>query len=157
MALCPCCSQKKYDACCKPYLMGYHFPETPESLMRSRYTAYTIANIDYIKQTMRGVALVGFQEIDAIRWAKKVSWIKLNVLDQVIEDATLGYVTFEAMFVEGSRLKSIHEKSKFTRDAERWYYIDGVHLPSSGRVEMVSRNMHCPCGSLRKFKNCHGR
>ena len=108
--VCPCDSQKSYLSCCEPFITGKQSPETPEALMRSRYTAYTMANIDYIKETMRGNALTGFQEMDAKRWAKRVHWIKLNVLKSVIENTSTGYVIFEASFVDGSRLKSIHEK-----------------------------------------------
>ncbi len=111
--VCPCDSQKSYLSCCEPFITSKQNPETPEALMRSRYTAYTMANIDYIKETMRDNSLIGFQEMDAKRWAKRVNWIKLNVLKSVIENASMGYVVFEASFVGGSRLKSIHEKSAF--------------------------------------------
>ena len=157
MVCCPCYSQKDYLSCCESYIMGKNIPETPEALMRSRYTAYTMANIDYIKQTMRGKASVGFHEIDAARWAKRVRWIKLTVVSSVIENSNTGYVEFEACLVEGSRLKSMHEKSKFICEEGRWYYVDGTHLPSSQVEKMVSRSMTCPCGSSQKFKNCHGR
>ena len=88
--VCPCDSQKKYLYCCEPFIMGKQIPETPEALMRSRYSAYTMANIDYIKETMRGNALVGFQELDAKRWAKRVTWIKLKVLKSVTKSLSLG-------------------------------------------------------------------
>ncbi len=157
MVYCPCDSQTDYLCCCEPYIMGKKIPETPEALMRSRYTAYTMAHIDYIKQTMRGKASIGFQEIDAARWAKSVRWIKLTVVSSVIENPCVGYVTFEALFVDGSRLKSMHEKSEFICEGGRWYYVDGTHFPSSQTEKMVSRSTTCPCGSLRKFKHCHGR
>jgi SEC-C motif-containing protein len=155
--VCPCDSQKGYLSCCEPFITGTKCPETPEALMRSRYTAYTMANIDYIKTTMRGKALIGFQEMDAKRWAKRVHWIKLNVLMSVIEHASMGYVEFEATFVEGSRLKSIHEKSEFIGEEGRWYYVGGIHLPTDHAEKIISRNTSCPCGSHRKYKNCHGK
>ena len=155
--VCPCDSQKSYLSCCEPFITGKQSPETPEALMRSRYTAYTMANIDYIKETMRGNALTGFQEMDAKRWAKRVHWIKLNVLKSVIENTSTGYVIFEASFVDGSRLKSIHEKSAFISEEGQWYYIGGTHLPTDHTEKMISRNMNCPCGNHRKFKNCHGK
>jgi SEC-C motif domain protein len=155
MINCPCDSQKSYLSCCEPYLSGKQIPAHPETLMRSRYTAYTMADMDYIKETMRGKALIGFQEAGAQRWAQKVNWIKLQVFTSVIENSNTGYVEFEASFVEGARLKSIHEKSEFAREEGRWYYIGGTHLPSSHTEKMVSRNTNCPCASQRKFKNCH--
>ena len=154
--LCPCDSQKKYLSCCEPFITGKQSPETPEALMRSRYVAYTMANIEYIKETMRGNALAGFQELDAKRWAKRVTWIKLKVLKCVTESLNRGYVEFEASFVDGAHLKSIHEKSEFIFAMGRWYYVGGQHLPTTHTEQIISRTMDCPCGSQRKFKNCHG-
>lgn len=156
MINCPCDSQKSYLSCCEPFISGKSTPSTPEALMRSRYTAYTMADIDYIKATMRGKATTGFQEIEAKRWAKRVHWIKLNVIQSVIETSSTGYVEFEAIFVDGSRLKSIHENSEFNFEKGCWYYVNGTHLPALSKESIISRAMPCPCGSLRKFKNCHG-
>lgn len=155
--VCPCDSQKHYLSCCEPFITGKQNPATPEALMRSRYTAYTIAYIDYIKVTMRGSVLRDFQEMDAKRWAKRVTWIKLDVMQSIIENTNRGYVEFEASFVESSRLKSIHEKSEFIREEGRWYYTGGTHLPTTHTEQLVSRNTNCPCGRYRKFKNCHGK
>ncbi len=154
--MCPCDSQQLYVSCCAPFIAGKKNPKTPEALMRSRYTAYTLANIDYIKETMRGSALTGFDETAAKRWALKVNWIKLKVLKVVLVHASTGYVEFEASFVDGSRLKVIHEYSEFSFAQGRWYYIGGVHYPTAHAEQMISRGMNCPCGSQRKFKNCHG-
>ena len=71
--LCPCDSQKNYLSCCEPFITGKQSCTTPEALMRSRYSAYTLSNVDYIKETMRGNALTGFQEQNAKRWAKRVN------------------------------------------------------------------------------------
>ncbi|MDI9819698.1 MULTISPECIES: YchJ family protein [unclassified Legionella] len=157
MVNCPCDSQKSYLSCCEPFITGKQTPETPEALMRSRYTAYAMANIDYIKETMRHGALIGFQETEAKRWAKRVHWIKLHVLKSDIKNSTTGYVEFEASFVDGSRLKSLHEKSRFMREEGQWYYVGGTHLPTVSTEQMISRTINCPCGSQRKFKNCHGK
>ena len=55
---CPCGSGKPLSACCGPYLEGKEDPPTPEALMRSRYTAYTQGNLDYIEKTMKGNTLI---------------------------------------------------------------------------------------------------
>ena len=150
---CPCCSQKEYTDCCGRYLEFQHLPTSPEMLMRSRYTAYSIANIDYIKKTMRGKPLIGFDEANAKRWAKHVIWIGLRIIKASKQDDKLGYVEFIAQYIEGNQLKSIHETSEFHCDEGVWFYVDGVQQPKSHIT--VSRNMTCPCGSQKKFKNCH--
>lgn len=149
---CPCGSGKNYIACCEPFLTGKQIPNTAEALMRSRYVAYTKANIDYIKKTMCGNVLADFQELDAKRWAKRVYWIHLKVFQSI----SVNQVEFEASFVDGGHLKSIHENSEFILKQGRWYYVGGTHLPTSHTNQIIARNMHCPCGSRRKFKNCHG-
>jgi len=68
------------------------------------------------------------------------------------KNADEGYVEFAARFQEqGSEaVQLVHERSRFLRVNERWYYIDGVK-PQSGR------NDSCPCGSGKKYKKCCGR
>lgn len=71
MTICPCGLQD-YSDCCALYHTGERIPPTPEALMRSRYAAYALANIDYIKKTMRGKVLLGFNESNAKAWAESV-------------------------------------------------------------------------------------
>lgn len=140
--------------CCEPYLTGKKHPESPETLMRSRYTAYTQANIDYIKKTMRGKALMGFDELEARRWANRVHWIKLTVFASFMEDSTHAYVEFEASFIDDAYVKSLHENSNFSYEQGQWYYISGTLLPPTHAKKRISLNTTCPCGSLKKYKNC---
>ena len=51
MAQCPCLSDLDFDACCGPLLDGSQQPDTALALMRSRYTAFTRADVAYIKDT----------------------------------------------------------------------------------------------------------
>ncbi|KTD18423.1 YchJ family protein [Legionella jordanis] len=157
MNLCPCGSKKNYDDCCGLYLTGKANAKTPEVLMRSRYTAYTRANIDYIKQTMRGSALQGFHEIEAATWARRVQWLDLKVIRSYLDplDSNKGWVEFKARFKEGDQLESIHELSEFECQEGLWFYTSGQpggkNLP---RQPKTPRNAPCPCGSQKKFKNC---
>ena len=49
--------------------------------MRSRYTAYTRADIEYIQRTMRGLALQGFNAESAGQWARQIQWLNLKIVD----------------------------------------------------------------------------
>jgi SEC-C motif-containing protein len=153
--LCPCGSTIDYLACCGQYHQHQTLPKTPEALMRSRYTAYTLANINYIKQTMQGKPLLGFNEQEAARWSKSVLWLGLQVLDASQKDEKNGEVEFIATYLEGQLVKTIHEKSQFKVTAEHWFYIDGKLFAEPNRK--ISLNNTCPCGSGKKFKNCHGK
>jgi SEC-C motif-containing protein len=47
---------------------------------------------------------------------------------------------------------TLSEKSRFVRKDGRWVYVDGEPQVSRAKVE---RNAPCPCGSGKKFKQCH--
>ena len=153
MLNCPCGSELGYESCCGIYIDGTRAAPTPETLMRSRYTAYSLANIAYIKKTMRGKPFVGFDEHEAKRWALKVRWIGLRIISATEERNDLGHVEFIARFIEGDKLKSIHESSEFHGERGVWFYVDGVLQPTT--FQPLQRNAPCPCGSLKKYKNCH--
>lgn len=151
MKLCPCGSLQHYTACCGLYLEQGNLPETPEQLMRSRYTAFTREDWDYIKNTMKGKALSTFNEHNN---QSPHLWITLKIIHCHQETPDTGSVEFIASYLKNSHIQAIHEKSEFRREAEKWFYIDGIHYPCDKQA--VSRNNPCPCGSLKKFKNCHG-
>src|SRR3990167_5827017 len=100
MKYCSCGSGKKYLDCCGRFIEGNIKPATPVELMRSRYTAYTQSNIEYIAQTMKAPANDGFDSDDARRWAQSVEWIKLEVIQTSI-DGSKGYIEFIAFFKQG--------------------------------------------------------
>jgi len=130
MPHCPCGSERDYTHCCQPYLTGQATPKTPEALMRSRYTAYTLANISYIEKTQRGKAAENFNPLDACIWSKRVTWLKLDVLNtSIIRKNQKGTVEFIARFMDAGVSQSMHEKSDFIKKAGQWFYVDGVHVP----------------------------
>lgn len=158
MTPCPCGSNKNYHQCCGLYINEQAIPETPEALMRSRYTAYSLANIDYIKKTMQGKPLTHFNEIKAKHFASNALWLGLNVIHSSqnslnAQEEFTGFVEFIATYLEKDVLKTIHEKSQFRQIDDRWFYIDGQLFNSVPKK--IARNMTCPCGSQKKFKNCH--
>jgi SEC-C motif-containing protein len=157
MPTCPCGSLKIYETCCKLYLEDKQIAKTPEQLMRSRYTAYALAKTDYIKQTMQGKPLIDFNEEGAKQWAQKVTWLSLKVIQAYNENPEKGFVEFVATFIEYNKLNVIHELSEFNQQDGRWFYVDGVnkHLSGPKSQAKIGRNSSCPCGSGKKFKNCH--
>lgn len=151
-AECACGSNKKYDNCCGLYIDGGQKSPNPESLMRSRYTAYTMAKIDYIQSTMKGVALATFDENVSKDWAKNSEWLGLKIIkaEPPQETDTVGYVDFVAKYKENGTLTSLHEISEFNKIDGVWYYMDGKVNPRYGR------NDPCFCGSGLKHKKCCG-
>lgn len=123
---CPCCSNKSYANCCQRFISKQLNPDTPEELMRSRYTAYTQANIEYIMDTMKPPASNHFDAEDARKWAQTVKWRKLEVL-KTSQDQDKGFVEFIAYFSHQQQQQKIHEYSEFHRENGRWYYVDGTN------------------------------
>lgn len=157
MSLCPCGSQTNYNECCGMYIDDNQCPQHPEQLMRSRYTAYSLAKIDYITKTMKGKPLINFNPDEAKAWSERVTWINLNVLQSYLETPEKGFVEFSAVFLEQNKLKTIHELSEFHQEHNIWFYVDGTtrQLENKNRNPTIPRNSPCPCGSGKKFKNCH--
>src|SRR5688500_12931338 len=109
MSICPCGSKISYEKCCGLFIDGKAVPQTPEQLMRSRYTAFTQANVDYIMQTMREDACEGFNAENTRQWAKQVQWVGLEVVraPAVGADRTKGIVEFIASYRQQGQLQNI--------------------------------------------------
>lgn len=150
--LCPCGSNILFDECCQPYLTGTKPAPTPSALMRSRYTAYVRKNASYLIATWHPNC-----QSEALRESlqegfETTHWLGLRVIDQQKgRDEEEGFVEFAARFTETGQehLHLIHERSRFLRLKDRWYYVDGIK-PQTGR------NDTCPCGSGKKYKKCCG-
>lgn len=123
--LCPCGSQKTFEQCCNRYISGRQLPTTPEALMRSRYSAYTKANIAYIQKTMRGPASRRYNADKAREWAKSVYWLGLKVI-RASENNTIGYVEFVARYRFNQVEYQLHEYSEFHYIDNCWYYVKGL-------------------------------
>jgi SEC-C motif-containing protein len=158
MQNCPCDSGKPYSDCCGLFIACNNSPATPEELMRSRYTAYTQANIEYIMLTMRAPASNNFDAEAARKWAQKVKWIKLEIKKTSIHN-TIGYVEFVAYFNEENTMKTMHELSEFHLDKGKWYYVDGKNSKPTSSIAhpKIKRNDLCLCGSGKKHKKCCGQ
>jgi SEC-C motif-containing protein len=148
MENCPCNSGKSYKECCESFLSGGQIPQTPEALMRSRYTAYFQGNMDYVANTMKGPAAVGFNKEDAGQWSTQIKWHGLKVIKSK-QDNNQGTVEFIARYALNGNIDIIYEISEFSLENGKWYYIDGV-TPKLGRNDI------CPCGSQKKYKKCCG-
>lgn len=127
--LCPCGAGKQYQACCGRYIDGQELPPTAETLMRSRYTAYTQANIAYIQATMQGKAAEGFDSQTAAAWAKAAKWRRLKVLKTFSNpsNSDLAYVSFTAYYIWQGKPQSLHETSEFQLIDGRWYYMCAIN------------------------------
>jgi len=129
---CPC-GGPSLAACCGPFIEGKALPETAEKLMRSRYTAYTLQNEDYLKATWHPSTRPADQIINK---NEKLQWLGLEVksalrLRQRKAEAAENedFVEFVARLRVDGRGQRLHEVSRFLREPDegglRWFYVDG--------------------------------
>ncbi len=79
---CPCGSQRPFLSCCGPYLSGQQTAPTAEALMRSRYTAYTRQNIDYLIATHHPSQRVLGDRATLKQSMQKTTWLGLTILNR---------------------------------------------------------------------------
>lgn len=125
---CPCGSGRSFATCCEPIIKGKTDATTAQELMRSRYVAFTLANVDYLMRSHHSSTRPIKERKSIERWAKSVKWIGLTVLNTQAGEAndTIGYVEFKALYLEDGKLQQIHERSLFERENEKWVYVSGV-------------------------------
>ena len=159
---CPCDSGATLSECCGPYIDGSSMPATAEQLMRSRYTAYTRANIDYVINTHHPDTRDSLDERATRSWAENATWLGLKIVETQAggEGDDEGIVEFEAYYKLRGRDQHHHERSTFVRDDGRWYFRDGdaiAQQPERRASPKIGRNDPCSCDSGKKFKKCCGR
>ena len=121
---CHCGNQIPFENCCQPFINEVKKPTTPEQLMRSRYSAYVIANADYLVATTHLSTRMFHEKSDILAWAKSNNWQKLEVLA-----SNENFVTFKAYFLDENSNPQVHfEKSRFIFENETWFYVDGEFL-----------------------------
>ena len=154
--LCPCGTEKPYSQCCEPYILGEKIPATAETLMRSRYTAFSQQNNQYIIDTWHKSTLP-----DDPKPAEdpNVQWIGLKIIRTEAGDINddRGVVEFRARCRIKGEAGGLDESSEFVKEDGRWFYVDGSAIqPEKTRHNKVGRNDPCSCGSGKKFKKCCG-
>jgi SEC-C motif domain protein len=131
---CPCRQRQAqpvpYAQCCQPWheglALGRHAPE-PEALMRSRYSAYALAQ----RNDAQGQAMLGYLlgtwhtgtspgELELA----PLQWVGLEVLHTQTE-GDAGVVEFVAHHKLNGRAVRMHETSRFLRVQGAWKYLDG--------------------------------
>lgn len=160
---CPCKSGKSYGDCCGRYIDAGVPAPTAEALMRSRYSAFALRNVDYVLKTH-----LGFDDTPATREAVDKDLHATEWTNLIVRNSRRGGPADkegEVTFVAACRprvaglgdntsapISQLHERSQFVKKDGLWFYTEGEHLPPFA----PARNDLCWCGSGKKFKKCHG-
>ncbi|GIF48126.1 SEC-C motif-containing protein [Asanoa ferruginea] len=120
MASCPCGSGLDYDECCGPLHRGEIAAPTAERLMRSRFSAFALGEVDYLLRTWHSRTRPETLDLDPAQ-----RWIRLEVLDTAKggpADQT-GVVEFRAIYRQAGHTDELHERSRFVREDGAWVYV----------------------------------
>lgn len=114
-----------FSACCSRYLDDLADTPAPdaEALMRSRYSAFVLGRRDYLLATWHASTRPTDLTLDPA-----AKWLGLEVQAYRLLDAEHAEVEFVARCREAGRASRLHERSRFVREANRWYYVDGDPL-----------------------------
>ncbi len=156
MTLCPCGSKLELSECCAPILAGTPAP-TAEALMRSRYTAFVLRQLDHVERTHAPEVRDDFNRAEAERLAEECVWKSLEIRRAVETDDT-AEVEFAIKFRREQQDMIQTELASFRRENGEWLYVSGELNPvmPTRHVAKVGRNDPCPCGSGKKAKKCCG-
>lgn len=172
---CPCGTGLEFKVCCEPYLLGTEPAPTAEALMRSRYTAFALQDLKYIKKTLAPESQKDFDLSATTEWSSQSQWKGLKILSvkQGQSEDKKGTVEFIATYSQGGETFDHHEVSTFKRGRNgEWLFVDGEsHTHKEGEdphshgpkpetivrsAPKIGRNDPCECGSGKKYKKCCG-
>lgn len=120
---CPCLRGEPFDRCCEPFLNGTATAPTAEHLMRSRYSAFSVGDADYLLKTWHSSTAPTELTLDP-----QQRWYRLDVhrtSEGGLMDQT-GEVEFSAYYRHPDGNGVLRESSRFVREDNRWVYLDGV-------------------------------
>ena len=160
MTDCPCGSGKSLNECCQPIINNELKAETAEALIRARYTAHTLGDMDFILATHHPSTRADIDEVATRRWASESTWLSLEIINIDGGEATdnTARIEFMARYRDAARRRlTHHERGVFEKYHGQWYFRD-AEMPNVDQFRREQpkqgRNEPCACGSGKKFKRC---
>lgn len=120
---CPCGSGLPYADCCAPVHRGESTAATAEALMRSRFSAFAVGDVDYLVRSWHSATRPARLRLDPGQ-----RWTRLEILgtDRGGLFDSEGTVEFRAHYREAGRPGMLDERSRFVREDGRWVYLDAL-------------------------------
>lgn len=110
--------------CCLPFFTSVKSALTAEALMRSRYSAYVFDQRKYLLNTWhQSTRPDSLDEKDT----RPDKWLGLKIVnvEAGLEKDTQGIVEFIAKYKLNGKAYRLHEKSRFLRENDKWFYLNG--------------------------------
>lgn len=98
--------------------------------MRSRYAAFVTRNESYLLATWHPDTRPA-----SVSFESNQKWLGLKIVEAEVTEANTAEVEFIARYrIGGGSAARHHERSRFTREGGRWFYIDGDALEQAGKA-----------------------
>ncbi len=115
---CYCGQPEPYRTCCGRFLEAGAYPRDPETLMRSRFTAYCLQRLTYLTKTWHPDTCPAL----TAEHLEGTDWHRLQVIRSKA-GLKKGWVEFIAHYVEEQGTAAqLHEISEFRKVKGRWVY-----------------------------------
>ncbi len=125
---CPCSIDNVYGECCEPFHKRSKHAPTAEALMRSRYSAYALGEIEYLITTLPLMDRKKFDRRSAQVWSEQSEWQGLEIIsakESGSGDKAKATVEFIAKYkIQDEEIKH-HEIGFFQKAGDRWFFLDG--------------------------------
>lgn len=169
--ICFCGSKLPFDQCCQPLIHKIKRAQTPEQLMRSRFSAYAIKAYQYIFDTYAKQSQSELSVEDIQQSGEDSHWFALVIYSkEVLDNQEEQFVEFSAYYIVDDNVYEMREKSRFMlENNKQWRYIDGEIIKHS-LLEKIARKQLCPCNKYptawpsaiekkkgKKYKQCCGK
>jgi len=116
---CPCGCIRSLAQCCDLYISKQQTALTAEALMRSRYSAYVLGEVDYLLDSWSSLTRPQQLELNT-----ETHWKRLQLIECVaggVDDGE-GIVEFIATYKHQGKTQKIQERSRFIREQDLWVY-----------------------------------
>ncbi|MCJ8328529.1 MAG: SEC-C domain-containing protein [Lentisphaeria bacterium] len=125
---CPCGTGELYENCCERFYSGKSFPETAEELMRSRYCAYVMNQLDYLVQTTDPKTRDKNLKASLQTSMDQYEWLQLEIISTAMgqKNDKIAKVEFVARYKTKEGLSDHYEVSKFRKFEGHWVYTGTV-------------------------------
>lgn len=148
---CACGSEKSYADCCRPFHLSEKYPETPQEILQTRYSAFCYRIVPYVIETT-DKACRDYRE-NKLTWAKDLhksgmfdsyDFVRLEKLDSTPgKDDNEAFVKFKVYLQDKmtSDQTAVSEKSQFLRgDDGKWRYASGEVRSETAGLEGAKLN-----------------
>ncbi len=159
---CVCGIGESTESHCLPIIKGEKAAETAEALMRARYSAYALGEVDFVLKSHTPEAGKDVDRAQTEAWSRSSKWLGLEVLSTEAggKDDDRGTVEFVARYKVKNVSLEHRERATFEKREGVWLFADAEPLAGptvKNEGPRIGRNDPCHCGSGKKFKKCHGK